>query len=136
MFCAYLSNHTDVSARGERLHESLGSRLGDRAKVVDQVRLGHANASVLKGEGVVGLVGDDADLHLGLGGEDVGVREGHVADLVEGVGRVGDELAEEDLLVGVKGVDDEGEELVDVSGEREGLGGRGGIGGVRLWEGG
>ena len=37
------------------------------------------------------------------------------------IGRVGDELAEEDLLVGVEGVDDEGEQLVDLGLEGEGL---------------
>ena len=31
------------------------------------------------------------------------------------IGRVGDELAEEDLLVGVEGIDDEGEQLVDLA---------------------
>ena len=37
------------------------------------------------------------------------------------IGRVGDELAEEDLLVGVEGGDDEGEQLVDLGLEGEGL---------------
>ena len=37
------------------------------------------------------------------------------------IGRVGDELAEEDLLVGVEGVDDEREQLVDLGLEGEGL---------------
>jgi len=37
------------------------------------------------------------------------------------IGRVGDELAEEDLLVGVEGIDDEGEQLVDLGLEGESL---------------
>jgi len=37
------------------------------------------------------------------------------------IGGVGDELAEEDLLVGVEGVDDEREQLVDLRLEGEGL---------------
>ena len=37
------------------------------------------------------------------------------------IGGVGDELPEEDLLVGVKGVDDEGEQLVDLRLEGERL---------------
>lgn len=41
------------------------------------------------------------------------------------IGGVGDELAEEDLLVGVEGVDDEREQLVDLRLEGEGLGLRG-----------
>ncbi len=38
------------------------------------------------------------------------------------IGGVGDELAEEDLLVGVEGVDDEGQQLVDLGLEGERLG--------------
>jgi hypothetical protein len=43
------------------------------------------------------------------------------------IGGVGDELPEEDLLVGVEGVDDEGEQLVDLrlEGERLRLRGHG-----------
>ena len=37
------------------------------------------------------------------------------------IGGVGDELPEEDLLVGVEGVDDEGEQLVDLRLEGERL---------------
>jgi hypothetical protein len=52
------------------------------------------------------------------------------------IGGVGDELAEEDLLVGVEGVDDEREELVDLGLEGEGLGlRRHGCGGPELLEG-
>ena len=51
-----------------------------------------------------------------------------VADFVEGIGGVGDEFAEEDFLVGVEGVDDEGEELVDIS--REGVAFS--VGGLRM----
>jgi hypothetical protein len=35
------------------------------------------------------------------------VRKSGIADLVEGIGSVGDKLAKEDLLVGVESVDDE-----------------------------
>jgi len=51
------------------------------------------------------------DEELGLVLEDSLVGERLVADLVEGIRRVGDELAKEDLLVGVEGVDDQREEL-------------------------
>jgi len=54
-----------------------------------------------------GLVRDGADLELGLGVEDGSVAEGEEPYLVERIGGVGNELAEEDFLVGLKGVDDE-----------------------------
>mmetsp|Transcript_30085 Transcript_30085/g.66207 ORF Transcript_30085/g.66207 Transcript_30085/m.66207 type:complete len:352 (+) Transcript_30085:1071-2126(+) len=41
---AELPNHGDVASSGHRLHESLGTRLGDSAQVVDQLILGHAYA--------------------------------------------------------------------------------------------
>ena len=48
----------------------------------------------LNGEGVVGLVGDELDVEVGLGVQDGRVREGLVADLVQGIGGVGDELCD------------------------------------------
>ena len=116
---AELADHGDVGSGGEGLHEGLGSGLGDGTEVVDEVGLGHADTGILDGEGVVGLVGDELDVEVGLGVQDGRVGEGLVADLVEGIGGVGDQLTEEDFFVGVEGVDDQGEELVDIS--REGV---------------
>ena len=50
-----------------------------------------------------------------------------VADFIERIGGVGDELAEEDFFIGIEGVDDQGEELVDVRREGVAFGG-GGVG--------
>lgn len=108
-----LPNHGHIGAGGKRLHELLGPRPGDGPEVVDEVRLGHANAAVDDRERVGRLVGDDVDEELGLRIELALVREALEPDLVQGIGGVGDELAEEDLLVGVEGVDDEREQLVD-----------------------
>ena len=91
--------------------------MGDGTEVADEVLLGHADTSVLDGQGLGLLVGDKLDLELRLGVEQRGVGEGVDADLVDGIGRVGDELTEEDLLVGVEGVDDEAHQLTDVSRE-------------------
>jgi len=54
------------------------------------------------------------DEQLGLGGERGLVRERGMADLVERVRGVGDQLADRDLLVGVEGVDDQRHQLVDL----------------------
>ena len=109
-----LTDHADVGACGERLHEGLRSRLGDGSEGVDEIGLGHANASVLNGQGVVGLVRDEADPQRLLRVERGGVREPRVADLVEGIGGVGNQLAKEDALVGVEGVNDQRHQLADV----------------------
>jgi len=64
--------------------------------------LGHTDAGVDEGESVVALVTRDVDEEVLLGLEELRVGEALVADLVERVTRVGDELTEEDLLVRVE----------------------------------
>ena len=82
----------------------LGARLGDGTKVVDHVGLGHADTGVADGERLVLLVGRDADVELLLGLERRRVSQRLVADLVERIRAVGDDLAKEDLLVRVERV--------------------------------
>mgnify|MGYP006900019992 CR=1 FL=1 len=85
-------------------------------------RLGHTDTGIADGQGLLLLVGDDVDAEV-LARVELGrVREGLIADLVEGVGGVGDELSQEDLLVGVDSVDDQRQKLRDLSLELEGLG--------------
>ena len=67
--------------------------------------LGHTNTSVADGQGVVGLVWDDLDLEVGLGLQLLWLDDSLVSDLVEGIRGVGNELSEENLLVGVESVD-------------------------------
>ena len=87
--------------------------------------LGHTNAGVLDSEGLVLLVGDDVDAEVLARIELTRVGEGLISDLVESIRAVGHELSQEDLLVGVDGVDDEGEELRNLSLELKGLTGHG-----------
>lgn len=83
--------------------------------------LGHTNTGIPDGESLVDLVGDDVNSEVLARVELARVRKGLVSDLVEGIGSVGDKLSEEDLLVGVDSVDDEGEKLRDLSLELESL---------------
>ena len=46
----------------------------------------------------------------------------HKPDLIQGIRRIGDQLPEEDLLVAVEGVDDQGHQLGNLGLEGEGLG--------------
>lgn len=146
--------------------------LSDSTEVVNEVGLGHTDTGVPDGKGLGLLVGGNSDVEILLGVELAGVGEGSVPsspsrfggqlqawsgarrrsrdapDLVKGIGTVGDELSEEDLLVGVEllvvaacaksqrwlhrvtqtrsqrtnGVDDEVQKLGDLSLETEGLG--------------
>ena len=110
-----LTDHRNVSAGRDGLHESLGARLGNSSEIVDELGLGHTNTRVPEGKSVVGLIWDDLDAEVGLGLELLGLSDGLVAELVEGVRGVGNELSQEDLLVRVEGVDDQGHQLLDVS---------------------
>lgn len=95
--------------------------------------LGHTNTGITDGQSLVLLVGDDVDAEVLVGVQDGGVREGLVTDLVQGIGGVGDQLTKENLLVRVDSVDDQREQLRDLSLELESLGHDGGgysVGGV------
>jgi len=116
-----LTNHTNVSARLQRLHERLCARASDRAQIVDQIGLGHANARVDQGQRVRVLVGYDLDVELFARVELVRVGERLVADFVQGVRRVRHQLTQEDLLVRVERVDDQTHELSDLCLKCKGL---------------
>lgn len=95
--------------------------------------LGHTDTAVADGKGLVLLVGDDIDAEVLARLELAGVAQSLVADLVQGIGGIGNQFTEEDFLVGVDSVDDEGEELRDLSLELEGLGHCGGWVSKRIW---
>lgn len=133
-----LTDHRNISASGEGLHELLGAGAGNGTKVVDEIlgmlvcalaegahvktySLGHTDTGIPDGQGLVGLVGDDVDAEVLARVKLARVRKGLVSDLVESIGGVGDDLSEENLLVGVDGVDDEREKLRDLSLELESL---------------
>lgn len=88
--------------------------------------LGHTDTGITDGEGLVLLIGDDVDAEILVGVELGGVGQGLIANLVQSIGGVGDQLTQEDLLVGVDSVNDQREQLRDLSLELEGLGHDGG----------
>jgi hypothetical protein len=112
-----LTNHTDIGSSRDGFHEGLGSGLGDGTEVTNEVGLGHTDTGILNGEGVVGLVGNNSDSEFGLRLELLGLSDTLVSDLIKSIRRVGDQFSEEDLLVGVESVDDEGHQLLDISAE-------------------
>jgi hypothetical protein len=81
--------------------------------------LGHTDTGIPNGEGLVLLVWDDVDAQVLAGVQLAGVRQGLIADLVERIRGVGDKFSEEDLLVGIDSVDNEREQLRDLSLELE-----------------
>jgi hypothetical protein len=120
-----LTNHGDISTSGQGLHELLGSRASNGSQVVDHVGLGHTDTRVHKSQGLVGLVGQDVDEEVGFSIQHTLVSQGLVTDLVKSIRRVGDQLPQEDFLVGVESVDDQAHQLVDFSLEGVSFGGHG-----------
>jgi len=95
--------------------------MGDRAEVFDQLGLGHADPEVLDRQGFGLVVGRDVDLQLQLVVEDLLFGQLEMPELLQRVGGIGDQFADEDLLLGVKRVDDDIEQLLDLSLELKGL---------------
>merc|ERR1719189_2843067 len=109
-----LSNHRDVASSSHGFHESLGARFGNSSKIVDELVLGHANPRVFDRDGGVGLVWYDLDEEVRLCLNLVRVCDGLVANLVQRIRSIGDDLSQEDLFVGIEGVDDQTHELLNV----------------------
>lgn len=82
----------------------LGTGLGDGTQVVDEVCFGHTDTGITDGEELILLVGRDADAELLAGVKSGRIGQGCITDFVEGVGAIGNQLPEEDLLVGVERV--------------------------------
>ena len=95
--------------------------LGDGAEVLDHLVAAHADAVVRDRERARRRVRFEADLEDLAAGVEVGRGERFEAQAVERVRGVGDQLAQEDLLVGVERVDDDVEELAGF--RLEGMGG-------------
>ncbi len=105
-------------ARFELFHERLGARARDGAERLDHLVVAHADAVVLDGE--AGRLGVDPDGDAGLGviAEQFGLGDGFVAEPLAGVGGVGDQLAEEHILVGIDRVHHEVQQAGNVGFER------------------
>ena len=119
----------------QRCHEFARAALGDGAQVGHRLLGRHADAVV--GDGDRLRLGIEVDAHLEV--RRVFVEFGLVqrleAQLVTGVRRVRDQLAEKDLLVRIERMGDEVQDLLDLGLEREGLFFRHGLGVVVLREG-
>ena len=92
---------------GELREEVFRAGAGDGAEVRDQIFFVHADAGVADGERLVLFVEFEIDAGIEWEALVRVIDERQVAELIESVGRVGDELAQEDLWMGIKGVDDQ-----------------------------
>ena len=104
--------HVVALVLGVLLLELLGAGVRDGAQVLLELLGGHADTVIGNGERALVLVGRDANGQVIGVDLDAGVGDALEVELVHGVRCVGDELAQEDLLVGVDRVDHEVEELL------------------------
>mmetsp|Transcript_42364 Transcript_42364/g.76600 ORF Transcript_42364/g.76600 Transcript_42364/m.76600 type:complete len:651 (+) Transcript_42364:522-2474(+) len=112
---AELTDEVGIPALGHGLQEVGGSGLGDCSQVVDEVGLGHAHACVHDGDGLGVSIVLDLDLQVLEVPEEGLILHAVEARLLERVGRVRDELSQEDVLVCVKRVDDDVHETAHLS---------------------
>ncbi len=113
---------------GQLREELARAGLGDRAEVGDHLVAAHADAVVRDAQRSRRRVVVDADLQLEIALEQRFVVQRLEAQLVAGVGGVGDQLPQEDLAVRVQRVDHQLQQLSDLGLEAQGLavGARGG----------
>ena len=87
------------------LAELIGTRGGDHTKVVFELFAAHADAVIRNGQRAVFAVERHGDGEIAAIHAHLVVRQRDIAELVNGVARVGNDLAQEDLLVRVNRVD-------------------------------
>ena len=79
--------------------------MGDGAQIALELLGGHANAVIRDGNGAGVFIKGDANGQVALVDLDARVLQALKVELVDGVARVRDKLAQEDFLIGVDGVD-------------------------------
>ena len=99
----------------QALDEGGGAGSRDGAEILDQLVMAHADAVVGDGEGV-GLFLSGVRVTAELGSSAIRLRLGErqIAQPVAGVGRVGDQLAQEDFLLAVERVGDDVQQAADL----------------------
>src|SRR5690606_34412025 len=113
---AKLPDDGDVLLRAllELFEKCRGARLRDGAEVLDELSLGHSDARVFDDEHLLLRLDAEPDDEGRIPLEQRGLGDGPEAELVERVGRVRDELTQEDLLVRVERIDDERQDSADL----------------------
>jgi hypothetical protein len=103
------------------LHKVLGARASNGTQVLNQIGLGHTNTGIADGELLVFLVSDQLDFELRFAIQDGLVLQREVSNLVQSIRSVRDQLAQENFLVRVESVDDQGHQLIDLGLESVGF---------------
>ena len=85
--------------------------MGDRAEVVLELVLGHADTVIGDRQGAGVLIDGETDQEIAVLHADGIIRQGAEIELVDRVGGVRDQLAQENLLMGIDRIDHHIQEL-------------------------
>mmetsp|Transcript_16272 Transcript_16272/g.29323 ORF Transcript_16272/g.29323 Transcript_16272/m.29323 type:complete len:725 (-) Transcript_16272:113-2287(-) len=116
-----LTNHANIGTGGKSLHESLGPRASNSTKIVNEINLGHTDTGIDKGKSALSLVRNNVDVKLRVRVKKSLLGKRLVPNLVNSITSIADKFTKENLLVGVEGVNNERQQLVDLCLEGEGL---------------
>jgi hypothetical protein len=111
-----------VLGLGQLADEGARARAGDGSQIVDQLLAIHADAGIADRQRSGLRIRLNADRERGAVGEQFGLGDGLVAQLVAGIGAVGDQLAQEHLGLRIDRVNHQMQELGDLGLKRAGLG--------------
>ena len=100
-----LTDCLGVASLLDGLPELQGTAVSDVSEVLLHLVSGHSDTVVGDGDGACVTVDDDGDLQVALVDSQRGIAEGFVVELVDGIRCIGDQLPQEDFLVGIDGVD-------------------------------
>ena len=106
---------------GHLLDERLGAGACDRPEVVDQLFAVHADAVVGHHQHAALAIGRNRHRERSVVAQQIGLCDRRVAQLVAGVRGIGDQLPQENLLVAIKRIGHEAEQLADFGLERVAL---------------
>ena len=102
---AELADDVDVLFLLHLLLEAERAAVGDGAEVLLHLLAGHADAVIGDGQGTGVLVGGQGNGEIAAAQADGFIRQRLIGQLIDRVGGVGDQLAEEDLPMGINRID-------------------------------
>ena len=89
----------------------LGAGMGDGAQVALELLGGHTDTVIRNRDGTGIFIKGNTDGQVALVELDTRILQALKVELIDGIARVGDKLAQEDFLIGVDGVDHEVEQF-------------------------
>ncbi len=92
-----------------------GTGIGNGAQVFDQIFLVHPDPVIGNRQNITDIICQKAHLEIGITSEQIRFGNRFIAQLVARIRGVGDQLAQEDVLVGIKRVDNDIEQSANLS---------------------